>query len=163
MWLTSSENLLRILAVGSLSYVGLIIILKISGKRTLSQMNSFDFIITIAMGSTFSSGLLQKSIPLSETMAALSFLVLSQFIITFISIRSETFKNLVTARPTLLFKDGTFSNEAMLKSRINKDEIWASIRQQGIDDIDKVQAIYLESNGSLSVITKVFLVTNQMK
>ena len=76
------SGLIQILSTGIISYLGLIFLLRISGNRTLSQMNSYDFIVTIAMGSTLSSGMLQQSISLSECMLALTLLILLQFLIT---------------------------------------------------------------------------------
>jgi uncharacterized membrane protein YcaP (DUF421 family) len=58
------ESLLRTFVITVLAYVFLIVLLRGSGKRTLSKMNAFDFIVTIALGSTLATVMLNKSIPL---------------------------------------------------------------------------------------------------
>lgn len=60
------ENLLRTLVVGVLAYVSLVVFLRISGKRTLSKMNAFDLIVTVALGSTLATVLLSKDVALAE-------------------------------------------------------------------------------------------------
>jgi uncharacterized membrane protein YcaP (DUF421 family) len=68
-------GILRILAVGPLAYLALVLILRVSGKRTLSKLNAFDLVITVALGSTLSSIFLTKSIALAEGIVALALLI----------------------------------------------------------------------------------------
>ena len=51
MWFDSWGDIARVLLVGSAAYATLIVVLRLSGKRTLSQLNAFDFVITVAIGS----------------------------------------------------------------------------------------------------------------
>ena len=154
IFFSSWDSIGRIFVIGILAYVGLICMLRISGKRTLSQMNSFDFIITIAMGSTFSSGLLDKQIALLDTLVALGLLIGIQFLITKLSVRSSTVNSLVKGTPSLLFQKGEFYEPEMRKVRVGKDEMLASMREQGISTFSQVEVIVLETNGKLSAIPK---------
>lgn len=88
----SWDSILRTLVITILAYVALIILLRISGKRTLSKMNAFDFIVTIALGSTLATVLLNKSVSLADGVLALFLLIGLQFLITFFSVRSKSFK-----------------------------------------------------------------------
>jgi uncharacterized membrane protein YcaP (DUF421 family) len=56
----SWSDLGRVLVLGVLGYISLVLLLRISGNRTLSKLNAFDFIVTIALGSTFGSFILIK-------------------------------------------------------------------------------------------------------
>ena len=58
--------LLRTGLIGVLAYVGLILLLRCSGKRTLSKMNAFDFVVTVALGSTLASILVSKDVALAQ-------------------------------------------------------------------------------------------------
>ncbi|WP_231362619.1 hypothetical protein [Thioalkalivibrio sp. ALMg9] len=60
------DGLLRTLVVGVLAYVALIVFLRLSGKRTLSKMNAFDLVVTVALGSTLATVLLAKDVALAE-------------------------------------------------------------------------------------------------
>ncbi len=66
MFFDSWAALGRIVVVGVLAYIGLVFLLRVSGKRTLSKMNAFDLVITIALGSTFATVLLSKSVALRK-------------------------------------------------------------------------------------------------
>ncbi|RYD87586.1 MAG: hypothetical protein EOP50_20525, partial [Sphingobacteriales bacterium] len=55
MFFDSGYDLLRVVLVGTLAYLGCVVLMRISGNRTLSKMNSFDLVVTVAFGSTLSS------------------------------------------------------------------------------------------------------------
>jgi uncharacterized membrane protein YcaP (DUF421 family) len=146
------ESLLRILILGVLAYAGLIVILRVSRKRTLSKMNAFDFVVTIALGSTLATILLNKNVTLADGLVAFALLIFLQFIITWLSVRFSKFQSFVKSEPTLLFYQGEFLWKAMKVERFTKEEIIASMRQSGQNYLEEVEAIVLESDGSLSVI-----------
>jgi uncharacterized membrane protein YcaP (DUF421 family) len=143
---------LRILITGSLAYVGLIVLLRATGKRTLSKMNAFDLVVTVALGSTLATVLLDSSVPLVEGLTALSLLVALQYVITWGSVRSPVVLDLVKGEPTLLVRDGAYLPDAMRRTRVTRDEVDAALRQQGVDNISNVRLVVLETDGSLSVV-----------
>jgi uncharacterized membrane protein YcaP (DUF421 family) len=152
MLFSSWQDLGRVLVISLAAYIGLVFLLRISGNRTLSKMNSFDFIITITLGSTFAAGILQKTVSLAETLTAFAALVGVQYVVTWLSVRSETINKLVKTEPTLVFRDGHFLLSAMKKARVTHDEIEAAIRREGLTESKKARAVILESNGELNVI-----------
>ena len=143
---------LRVVIVGTLAYVGLIVLLRVTGKRTLSKMNAFDLVVTVALGSTLATVLLNDSVPLAVGLAALALLVFLQYIITWATVRSAVVRGLVKSEPTLLVRKGDFLEDAMRKVRITREEIEAAARQQGIGAISDVEFAVLETDGSLSII-----------
>lgn len=153
MFFNSWDNLVRILLVGSIAYAGLLFFLRISGNRTLSKMNSFDLVITIAFGSTLSSILISKDVPLVDGMTAIALLVALQFIITWLSVRSAAISQIVKTRPTLLMKNGDFLRDAMKRVRVTEEEILTVMRQNGLGSPNQVAAVVLETDGSLSIIS----------
>jgi uncharacterized membrane protein YcaP (DUF421 family) len=106
MYFEDWQGLVRVLVVGAAAYVALIFLLRISGKRTLSKMNAFDFVVTVALGSTLATVLLSKQVPLAEGVLALGLLIFLQFIITWLSVRSPAVSSLIKAEPRLLFFKG---------------------------------------------------------
>jgi uncharacterized membrane protein YcaP (DUF421 family) len=137
-----------------LAYVLLIFLLRISGKRTLSKMNAFDFIITIALGSTLASVMLSKDVALADGVLAFFLLIFLQYIITFLSARYKTVSRLVKSTPSLLVYKGEMLKDMMLKERIDEDEIFAVLRSEGLGSIEEVGAVVLETDGSLTVVKK---------
>jgi uncharacterized membrane protein YcaP (DUF421 family) len=142
----------RVILVGTLAYVGLVMMLRVSGKRTLSKMNAFDLIVTVALGSTLATVLLNRSVPLVEGMAAFALLVGLQFVITWLSVRSEGVQDLVKAEPTVLFSKGRPIPQALKRQRVTMEEICAAMRQSGHGDLDDDITVVLETDGSLSVL-----------
>lgn len=79
-------------------------------------MNSFDFIVTIALGSTPATILLTKKVALAEELTAFMVLIGMQYLMTFLSVRSAVFKRIIKAEPEMLYYNGDFIREAMKRS-----------------------------------------------
>jgi len=152
MWLTSWESLLRILAAGTVSYAVLVFFLRVSGKRTLSKLNAFDFVVTVAIGSSFATVLLSKETPVAEGVWGLLLLVALQFVVTWISVRSKIWLKFVKSRPSLMLFKGKMLHENLLRQRLTQDDIYATLRMQGHARTEDVYAVILETDGSLSVV-----------
>lgn len=146
------DSILRTIIITILAYIGLIILLRISGKRTLSKMNAFDFIVTIALGSTLATVILNKNVPLADGILAFSLLIFFQYLITKLAVKNKSFSSLIKSEPALLVYKGKMLREMMLKERIAEDEIHAIIRKSGYDSVEQTDAVIIESDGSLSVI-----------
>lgn len=136
------------------AYIILIVMLRISGKRTLAKMYAFDFVVTIALGSILGSVILNKSVPLVEGLLAAALLIALQYGITYLSVRNKYFRNFISSTPTLLLYKGELIKQALLKSRISRSEINKAVREAGIADLSKVDAIVLESTGDITVIAE---------
>lgn len=154
MFFNGWEGIWRTAWVGALAYAALILFLRVSGKRTLSKMNAFDFIVTVALGSTLATILLSKDVALAEGLTALALLILLQFIITYLSVRSPTLQQWIKAEPALLFHGGEFLWQAMRRERVTEEELRAAVRAQGIADLARVGAVVLETDGSITVLAE---------
>src|SRR5690606_6650220 len=148
MFFDSFTGLLRVVIVGALAYAALILFLRISGKRTLSKLNAFDLVVTVALGSTLATTLLSKDVALAEGMLAFALLVLLQFIITTLSVRSPWFRRMVKANPTELAREGKSDDRAMSAQRITRDEVEAAVRAAGLDQISETKKVVLETDGT---------------
>ncbi len=154
MFFESWFGIVRVALIGVCAYVALVVMLRVSGKRTLSKMNAFDFVVTVALGSTLATVLLSKDVALAEGIAAFAVLILLQFIITWLSVRSKTVSRLVKSDPVLVWHRGEFLRDTMRSSRLTDGEVLAAIRSQGVATMEAVEAVVLETDGSISVIAK---------
>ena len=150
----SWAGVVRVLVVGAGAYVALVLFLRVSGKRTLSKMNAFDLVVTVALGSTLATVLLDRKVPLAEGARAFALLIALQFVITWLSVRSEKVEQFVKATPTRLYHDGEFDEDAMRGQRVTREEISAAMRQSGHADETSVQAVVLETDGAISVVAR---------
>lgn len=146
--------LLRTLVVGILAYASLIFFLRATGKRTLSKMNAFDFVVTVALGSTLATILLSQDVSLAQGCLAMALLIGLQYAITWSSARMRWIRRLVTGEPTLLLYRGVLLDEAMRRSRVTDDEIVAAVRASGFVTMEEVGAVVLETDGSFSVVPR---------
>lgn len=146
------EPVIRIVVVGTTGYAALVSLLRASGKRTLAQMNSFDFVVTVAIGATFGRMLTARAIPLVEAVTAFALLIGLQFLVSSVQTRSRSFASLVTAAPTLLYHRGQLQTSALRRVRLTEDELRAAVRGQGAGPLEEVGAVVMESDGSLSVV-----------
>jgi uncharacterized membrane protein YcaP (DUF421 family) len=145
-------GLLRTLLVGVLAYGGLILLLRLSGKRTLSKMNAFDLVVTVALGSTLATVLLSEDVALAEGLVAFAVLILLQYVVAALSVRSATISRLVKAEPALLLYRGRFLDDALARERVTRSEVLAALRAEGHAAADAVEAVVLETDGSFSVV-----------
>ncbi|MCC0177146.1 DUF421 domain-containing protein [Waterburya agarophytonicola K14] len=144
---------LSTIVLGTIAYVAIIFMLRISGKRTLSKWNSFDFVVTIAFGSILSSILLSTKDSFGTGILAFALLVLFQYILSWVSVRYSLVQKLVKAEPALLLYKGQIKDEVLKRERVAEGEILAALRASGVSAIEDADAVVLETDGSFSVIT----------
>ena len=149
---SSWNSLLRILITGGLTYIALVIILRVSGKRTLAKLNAFDLVVTVALGSTLASSLLDKSVTLADSGLAILLLVLLQFAVTKLTLAFKPFEKWVKASPAVVAWEGKILEDQARKERLANEEIKAAVRAAGLSDIGEAVAVVLETDGTLSVV-----------
>jgi len=152
MFFNTWYGLGRVIVVGVLAYTALVVFLQFSGKRTLSKMNAFDLVVTVALGSTLATIILSKDVALAEGLLALLLLIALQFIVTWLSVRFPMIKELVKSEPTLLFHQGQMLHNMLRSQRVTHEEVRAAIRNQGISQMSEVEAVILETDGTLSIL-----------
>ncbi|MEV1155975.1 YetF domain-containing protein [Micromonospora chokoriensis] len=154
MVLKNPADLLRLLVVAAIVYPALVLILRLSGKRTLSKLNAFDFVVTVALGSTLATILLSRDVSLVEGILALALLVTLQYLAALLAVRWPPSQRLLKARPTMLLRDGQLRHAALRRARVAESEIRQAARSHGTGDLTELAAVVLETDGSLSVIAR---------
>jgi uncharacterized membrane protein YcaP (DUF421 family) len=152
MWFDTWKDIVRVLLVTAAGYATLVVILRASGKRTLAKLNAFDLIVTVALGSTLATILLNSTVTWSEGAVALAGLAGLQFMVAITTVRFPRVRGKVTSQPSLLLRDGEYIEDEMRRQRVAHSEIRQAIRATGVGDLGKVAAVVLESDGTLSVI-----------
>lgn len=145
-------GLVRVLVRGACAYLALVVLLRVSGKRTLAKLNAFDFVVTVALGSTLATVVLSSTVALAEGVTALALLVAMQYAVAAASSRSRRVERLVKSDPTLVYSDG-FLSGAMRRQRVTADELRQAGCRRGLPDLTGIRAIVLETDGTLSLLT----------
>src|SRR3954466_5995322 len=110
----------RTVTLSIIGFTALIIMFLVSGKRTLSKMNVFDFVFVVAVGSVFAASIIEKDVTLVEGMVSMGVLIGVQAILAKIAAHSRAFEKILNGEPTLLLSKGKFIDRALKKERITK-------------------------------------------
>ncbi len=94
------EPLLRTAIGTTVTYIALVILLRIAGQRTLAKWYAFDLIVTVALGSTFANSVLSDNISVAQSLVGFVILVGLQFMIAFAVVRWTHLRIIVNPRPT---------------------------------------------------------------
>ena len=144
-------NVGRTVVLSIITFAALIVLLRGSGKRTLSKLNVFDFVFVVAVGSVFASTIISKDVTLVEGIAALATLIGIQIFLAELAARSSIAERIINGEPALLLSRGKFIPRALRKERITEEEVRAAIRAKGVNRVEDVDAVILENDGTLSV------------
>lgn len=153
----SWDSLGRTALTGVAAYAGLVLLLRISGKRTLAKMNAFDLVVTVALGSTLSTILVSKDVPLADGVLALGLLIALQFAVAWTAVRAPRFESVLKSSPSLLLYRGELRRRELLAQRVSDAEVRAAVRSAGYADLEDVGAVVLETDGTFSVIPETAL------
>lgn len=146
------NDLLRVAITVPIIYLGIIAATRISGKRSTSQMNNFDWVVTVATGAIAGTGILQSSITLSESLLAISLLLLAQWLLTNAVYHNDWVARVIKSRPALLVARGEYLHDAMQHERITEGEVMSAIRSEGLINLDEVRWVILEADATFNVI-----------
>lgn len=154
MFFEDWSTLGRTAVIGMLAYISVVLFLRLSGKRTLSQKDPFDFVVAAALGSALAQVLLSKEIPLVRGVTGFAVLILLQYLGTFFAVRNGLVRRLIKSEPSLLFYRGEFLRDAMKREHVHEVEILAAVRNEGISALEEVEAVVLEASSRFSVIPR---------
>ncbi len=148
-------QLLRVPLIAMCAYIGLVALLRISGKRTLSKLNAFDLVVTVALGSTLAATLLNDSVALAEGLVAFATLIGIQFVVAWTCARYDLADQIVKARPTIVLWRGEILRDVMVRERVSEEEVLSAVRAGGHASYEDVGAVILETTGDFTVMDAV--------
>ena len=149
LWTSWSEAGLVVLSAVAV-LLAVIVVIRINGLRSLSKMSSFDFAVTVAIGSVIAS-VAATSTSLADGVLAVAALLATQWLIATLRRRSSL-SALVDNSPMLLVRNGEFCDEALDATRVTRSDILAKYREANVTDRSQVLAVVLESTGDISVL-----------
>jgi uncharacterized membrane protein YcaP (DUF421 family) len=144
----------RVLTASVVAYLGLVVVLRASGKRTLAKLSAFDFVVTVALGSTLATIVLSSDVAISEGLTAFCVLVGLQFCVAWLSARSARVRGGTRSDATYVVLDGEVLQEHARAQRLSDAEIRQAVRSAGIGGLELVAAVILEADGTFSVVSR---------
>ena len=138
---------------GILIYVFLMVIFRLSGKRTLKDLTIFDFVLVMIIAETTQQALLGNDFSIINSLVLITTLVLADIGISLLKQRSEKVERLIDSVPVVILKDGQLFKERTDKERIDESDIMEAGRKlHGLQRLDQIKYAILEKDGSISII-----------
>ena len=145
------DSVLRALAI----YAGLLIIMRITGKRSLAQITTFDFILLLIIGEATQQALLGDDFSLTNAFIVITTLISIDLGLSLITYRSPLLGKLINGLPVIVVEDGQPIRDRMNKARLSDDDILEEARlQQGLERMEQIKYAVLEKGGGVSIIPK---------
>ncbi|MBQ9972134.1 MAG: DUF421 domain-containing protein [Firmicutes bacterium] len=135
-------------------YFVVLFTVRIMGKSELSKSSPFQMVILFMIAELASMPIDNPDVPLLTGFTAIAALLLLQVLISFLSIKSEYFKNFVNGKPSILISSGKINERELISQRISINDLMEQLRIAGAPSITDVDFAVMESNGSLSVILR---------
>lgn len=153
-WFTFSWSALGAICLSALGiYLTVILMTRICGKRSFSKMSSFDFAMTVAVGSIIATTILSKSVSLMDGVIGTIAVYLLQLGAAFIR-RNDTVKKVMDNKPLLLMDGPVILEDNLRKGRVAKSDLRAKLREANIVELSEVKAVVFETTGDISVLHK---------
>ena len=151
-WLLAPPSNLAMIVISAVGiYVAVILFTRLAGLRSFSKMSSFDFAMTVAIGSTVASTLAAKKPPLLQGAAALASIYALQMLLAKLR-RFGWVCGLIDNQPVLLMRDGEMIEENMRRAGVTSADILGKLREANVLERSQVRAVVFETTGDISVL-----------
>jgi uncharacterized membrane protein YcaP (DUF421 family) len=135
------------------TFVAILVLFRLTGKRQLSALSSFDFVMLLVISETVSNGLLAWDDSVSGALLAVMTLLLADVALSLLKARSPAVRRLIEDDPKYLIKDQAKQQERMRRERIDLSDILEAARSEhGIERLDQIKSAVLEPTGRISII-----------
>lgn len=136
-------------------YVVLLVIVRLSGRRTLAQMTAFDFVLLLIVAETTQQALLGDDFSITNAVLLIVTLFAADIGLSYVKGRMPGAERWIDGVPTVLLAEGRLDERAMRRARVKADDILAAAReQQGLERLDQVKFAVLENGGGISILPK---------
>lgn len=151
-WFEASATSLIAIAVSAIGiYIAIILFTRLAGKRSFSKMSSFDFAMTIAIGSIIASSILSSSVSLLQGVFGLAVIYLLQSGVAFLR-RYNWFQEGVDNSPLLLMDGENILYKNLKKAQVTESDLRSKLREANVIELSEIRAVIFEATGDISVL-----------
>ena len=134
-----------------LLYFFIIFMYRLMGKKEVGELGIGDLIVTVLVAELAAISIEDADKSVWVSIVPILVLVICEMSISYISLKSEKFRNLIDGHPTVIIKNGKVNFSAMTKLRYTLDDLITQLRGAGIKSLEEVDYAVLETSGDLSV------------
>lgn len=136
------------------SYICLLFFTRLMGRKQMSQLTFFDYVVGITIGSIAGSVSTDRTININDGLLALTVWSALPILTAYITFYNVTLRRIIDSEPLILINRGILNYKNMKKARYNIGDLLMQLRERDVFDFQEVEAAVLEPNGELSVIKK---------
>lgn len=132
-------------------YIFIIIGYRVMGKKELGQLSVIDLIVSILIADMAAVCIEEQEYSVFISVVPMLTLIVMQILLSYISVKSNKFRNIIDGKPTVLINRGKVNFSAMSKLRYSLDDLTTQLREQGVKSLEEVDYAILENSGTLSI------------
>jgi uncharacterized membrane protein YcaP (DUF421 family) len=144
------QFVLRAVAV----YVVLMVLIRLSGKRTMGQFTPFDMLLIVLLGNAVQNALLGKDTSVGGGLLLAVTLIACNWLVAFVTSRNQSVERLVEGVPVVLARDGKLFRSVLKREMVSEDDFDEALRLNGQMTLTDVRIALLETNGTISVVKR---------
>ena len=129
-------------------------VLRVSGKRQVTQLSAFELILLITLGDLISQTVLQEDLSLTGGALAVATFTLLSILLSWVTWRFARTRKVVEGEPAILVKDGHVDDAMLRYERLPIDDLLAAAREHGVRDLSEIELMLLEADGTFSLFTR---------
>ena len=147
----SSSSLIAIVITAIGIYFATILFTRIAGKRSFSKMSSFDFAMTVAIGSIIATTVLSESVSLLQGLVGLAAVYLLQISLAMLR-RFKMVQKIIDNEPLLLMDGQNILQDNLRKARVTEADLRSKLRESNVLELSQVRAVIFETTGNIVVL-----------
>ncbi|HVE89756.1 MAG TPA: YetF domain-containing protein [Burkholderiaceae bacterium] len=137
----------------SVVYFGLLIIMRLAGKRSLAQITTFDFVLLLIIGEATQNALLGQDFSMTNALIVIVTLVGIDIGLSLLKRRSKALDRFLEDVPLVIVENGVPLKDRMHKARVDEEDILSAARHlQGLERMEQIRYAVLESSGGISIV-----------
>lgn len=147
----SPTSLIAIVLTAAGIYIATIIFTRLAGKRSFSKMSSFDFAMTVAIGSLIATTVLSKSVSLLQGVVGMAAVYALQLLAAMLR-RFKIVQKLVDNKPLLLMDGKEILHKNLRKARVTEADLRSKLREANVLELSQIRAVIFECTGDIAVL-----------
>ena len=148
------DGTINVLIKGYISLIFLFLVIKLLGKKQVSQLNIFDYVIGISLGNLAAEMTINSDISIINGFLAMAIYGSCSLFVSFITNKSIIARRLISGVPIILIENGKISKKALQKVKLDLNDLMQDAREDGIFDISKVDYAVMEASGKVTFLLK---------
>ena len=148
------NSILFMIIKGSVAVIYLFLVIKALGKKQISELNIFDYIIGLSLGNIAAEMTVNDDITILEGLVSMTVYGIFSLFVSYITEKSIIARRLITGEPVVIMENGKISREQLKKCKIDINDLLQDARESGYFDISEINYAIMEPSGKISFLPK---------